>query len=88
MLLTSPFPTHMHACPHARMHVQWQQQQKHQQQLHPFIRMQLWPNSGPLQHCNWAIVSILNVHYCSTPHYIHLKRKTIGPAYEKLPLIE
>ena len=37
-----------HARSHARMHAQWQQQQKHQQQLHPLIRMQWWPNSGPL----------------------------------------
>ena len=37
-----------HARPHASMYAQWQQQQKHQQQLHPLIKMQWWPNSGPL----------------------------------------
>ena len=48
MLLTSPFPKHMHARPHARMYAQWQQQQKHRQQLHPLIRMQWLLNSGSL----------------------------------------
>ena len=88
MLLTSPFPTHTHARPHARMHAQWQQQQN----INNSCILSLECNGGSIvAHFNIVTGLLFQFWMCiSTVHHIIYTKneKTIEPAYENLPLIE